>query len=203
MTDDAQHRQTPDLEGRTFILCGGYLGGALAGAWLGLVAAFVLGVAPSDPPRFLGEDLVAALVAASVLVVLVALVRRVDGRGRAAALGLLFAASFAALDVLCSLYLLAPPLDVLCVLPPEEGPSARFDATLVALQEELPPWCRSTPPVTTSPAFWAAVAPATLVATLLCSAAIRRSALLQFVGLLVGSLFALTGLLLSLARAFA
>jgi hypothetical protein len=203
VTGDAQHRQTPDSGGRTFVLCGGYLGGALAGAWLGLVAAFVLGVAPSDPPRFLGEDLAAALVAASVLAVLVALVRRADGRGRAAALGLLFAAAFAALDVLCSLYLLAPPLDVLCVLPAEGGPSAQFDTALVALQEELPPWCRSTPPVTTSPAFAAAVAPAALVAALLCSAAVRRSTLLQLAGLLVGSLFVLIGLLLSLARAFA
>ncbi|MEW6635615.1 MAG: hypothetical protein AB1425_02250 [Actinomycetota bacterium] len=203
MTDDAQHRQAPDPEGRTFVLCGGYLGGALAGAWLGLVAAFVSGVAPSDPPRFPGEDLAAALVAASVLAVLVALVRKADGRGRAAALGLLFAASFAALDVLCSLYLLAPPSDVLCVLPAEEGPSARSAATLVALQEELPPWCRSTPPVTTSPASAAAVAPAALVATLLCSAAVRRSASLQLAGLLVGSLFAFVGLLLALARAFA
>ncbi len=89
--------------GRTFVLSVGFLGGALAGAWLGLVVAFVSDMAPSGPARFPGEDLAAALVAALCLAVVHTLVRRTDGH--AASLGLLFVVAFVALDLLCSLYL--------------------------------------------------------------------------------------------------
>jgi uncharacterized repeat protein (TIGR01451 family) len=41
-----------DWRGRAFILFGGLLAGTLAGGWLGLVAAFVSGIATSEPPRF-------------------------------------------------------------------------------------------------------------------------------------------------------
>jgi hypothetical protein len=40
------------LARRAFILFGGLLAGTLAGGWLGLVAAFVSGIATSEPPRF-------------------------------------------------------------------------------------------------------------------------------------------------------
>lgn len=46
--------------GRTFLLCAAYLAAGLAGAWLGLAAATVTGMAVSEPPRFPGEDAVAA-----------------------------------------------------------------------------------------------------------------------------------------------
>lgn len=72
----------------------------------------------------------------------------------------------------------------------------------VALQDNLPPQCRPSPPATSSPLFWVALSPAALFATLLCSAALARSSLLQLSGILTGSLFALAGLLLSLFRAF-
>ncbi len=93
-----------DTTGRTFILSVvGFLGGALAGAWLGLVVAFVSGMAPSDLACFPSEDLAAALVAALWLAALNALVRRTDEH--VSSLGLLFVVAFAALDLLCSLYL--------------------------------------------------------------------------------------------------
>lgn len=44
---------------RTFLLCAAYLAAGLAGAWLGLAAATVTGMAVSEPPRFPGEDAVA------------------------------------------------------------------------------------------------------------------------------------------------
>jgi len=42
------------------LLCAAYLVGGLAGAWLGLAAATVTGMAVSEPPRFPGEDAVDA-----------------------------------------------------------------------------------------------------------------------------------------------
>lgn len=40
---------------KTFLLCAAYLAAGLAGAWLGLAAATVTGMAVSEPPRFPGE----------------------------------------------------------------------------------------------------------------------------------------------------
>lgn len=53
--------------GRAFVLFGGFLTGTLTGGWLGLVAVFVSGIAASGPPRFSGEDFVAAVVTVGVL----------------------------------------------------------------------------------------------------------------------------------------
>ncbi len=86
--------------GRKFVLFGGFFAGTLAGGWLGLVAAFVSGLAASDPPRFPGEDLLAAVVAGGVLATLCALVYRAGGRS--ACNDLLFVAGFAAFVVLLS-----------------------------------------------------------------------------------------------------
>lgn len=85
--------------GRAFVLSGGFLGGTLAGGWLGLVAAFVSGLAVSDPPRFPGEDL-AAVLAAGVLATLYAFVYWANGRSTRN--NLHFIAVFAALVVLFS-----------------------------------------------------------------------------------------------------
>ncbi len=103
---------SPAGHGRAFILFGGFLAGTLAGGWLGLVAAFVSGLATSGPPRFPGEDLVAAILAGAVLAVLCILVRRAGGglgppaRDRAESKGtrndLLFSAAFAAFVVVLS-----------------------------------------------------------------------------------------------------
>ena len=104
---------TPMGCGRAFVLFGGFLAGTLAGGWLGLVAAFVSGLAASDPTRFPGEDLLAAVLAVGVLFTLCAPVRRaaesgIEPPGRAGAEGrvarnaLLLSATFAALVVLLS-----------------------------------------------------------------------------------------------------
>ncbi len=203
MTNEpASSRPAPQPEGRTFILCSGFSGAVIAGYWLGFMAALASGTVPADPPLFPGEYIVASLVPVFLLIGFYVLVGRADGQRRAAAFAFLAVAASAVLDVFCALYLLAP-LETLCTLPsPDVGPSARSGITLVAPQHELPPQCRPSPPVTSSPVFWVALAPAALVAVLLCSAAVRRSALLQLVGLTVACLFALAGLLLSLARAF-
>lgn len=89
-----------DSAGRSFVLFGGFLAGTLAGGWLGLVAAFVSGIAVSAPPRFPGEDLVAAVLAGGVLAAVWALVYRAGGRS--ARNDLLFVAAFAAFVVLLS-----------------------------------------------------------------------------------------------------
>jgi hypothetical protein len=86
--------------GRAFVLFGGFLAGTLAGGWLGLVVAFISGIAVSEPPRFPGEDIVAAILAGTILAALCALVYRAGGRS--ARNGLFFAASFAAFVVLFS-----------------------------------------------------------------------------------------------------
>ncbi len=186
---------------RTFVLVAGFVCGALAGAWLGFVAAFVSGIAPSGPARFPGEDLAAALAAVVAVAASYAVVRRTVGRP--AALGLLFVAAYAALDLLWFLYLFAPR-EVLCyVLPPEPRADVGPNVLLAARQEGAVPECRSVQSSPFSPKLAAAMVPAALVALLLCSAAVRRSALLQLAGLGAGALFALIGLLLSLARAFA
>ena len=52
--------------GRAFVLFGGLLSGMLAGGWLGLVVAFVSGLAPSNPARFSGEDLLAVVIASAL-----------------------------------------------------------------------------------------------------------------------------------------
>ena len=72
--------------GRAFVLFGGFLGGTVAGGWLGLVTAFVSGLAASEPPRFPGEDLLAAVLAVGVLAALCAPVYRqvLDKVGRIA-----------------------------------------------------------------------------------------------------------------------
>lgn len=182
--------------GQTFLLVAGFVCGALAGAWLGLVAAFVSSISPSGPARFSGEDFAAALVATFSLAAVYVLVRQTDRQGRAAALGLLFVASFAAL---CALYVLRP-LEVLCVVPWPSVEASVGASVRHAVYQEATPGCRPVPPVLRSPSFFAAMAPAMLVTVLLCSAAVRRSAVLRLAGLGAGGLFALAGLLLSLAR---
>lgn len=86
--------------GRSFVLFGGFFCGTLAGGWLGLVAAFVSGIAASVPPRFPGEDLLAAVLAGGALAAVCALVYRAGGSS--ARNDLLFAAAFAAFVVLLS-----------------------------------------------------------------------------------------------------
>jgi hypothetical protein len=95
---------------RAFVLFDGFLAGTLAGGWLGLVAAFVSGIAVSNPPRFPGEDFVAAVLAGGVLAALCVLVRRAGGgvgppprdraEGKGARNDLLFVAGFATFVVL-------------------------------------------------------------------------------------------------------
>ena len=97
-------------QGRTFVLFGRLLAGTLAGGWL--VIAFVSGIASSDPPRFPGEDLVAAVLAGGVIWATSILVRRAGGgvgppardraEGKGARNDLLFAATFAAFVVVLS-----------------------------------------------------------------------------------------------------
>ena len=152
---------------RAFVLFGGFLAGTLAGGCLGLVAAFVSGLATSDPPRFPGEDLVAAVVAGVILATLCALVYRAAGSGteppgRARAEGrsvrndLIFSACFAAFVVLLSV-----------------------DSTgAVPLLAPLP---------------------ALLVALLFALAAVRRGPLLRLAGLSLGILYAVAGVLVTLA----
>lgn len=123
--------------GQTFLLVAGFVCGALAGAWLGLVAAFVSSISPSGPARFSGEDFAAALVATFSLAAVYVLVRQTDRQGRAAALGLLFVASFAAL---CALYVLRP-LEVLCVVPwPSVEASVGASVRHAVYQEATPGW---------------------------------------------------------------
>lgn len=96
--------------GRAFVLLGGFLAKALAGGWLGLVAAFLFRLASSAPAHFPGEDLASVVVAGGVLFAVSALVRRAGGgigppaRDRAEGKGtrndLLFVAIFAAFVVL-------------------------------------------------------------------------------------------------------
>ncbi len=103
---------SPAGHGRAFVLFGGFLAGTIAGGWLGLVVAFVSGLASSGPARFPGEDLVAAVLAGAVLAAVCALVRRAGGgvgppaRDRAEGKGsrndLLFSAVFAAFVVVLS-----------------------------------------------------------------------------------------------------
>ncbi len=64
------------------------------------MATFVSGLATSDPPRFPGEDLVAAFLAGAVLAASCALVNRAGDRS--ARNDLLFVAGFAAFVVLLS-----------------------------------------------------------------------------------------------------
>ena len=87
--------------GRAFILFGGFFAGTVAGGWLGLVAAFVSGLALSDSPRFPGEDLLAVAIAGGGLFLLCNLVYRTGGRS--ARNDLLFAATFSAFVVLLSI----------------------------------------------------------------------------------------------------
>lgn len=197
--DSASIRQPPEPEGRTFMLCAGFLGTLIGGYWSGIVVALITGAVSTEPPLFPGEYLVASLLLLMLLVGLYVSVCRTDG-WRPSIVGFLFVAAFAVLNILCALYLLTP-LDTICILPsPDAEPSARSGMTLVALHNDLPPQCRPSPPATSSPLFWVALAPAALVAVLLCSAALRRSALLQLAGVAAGGLFTLSGLLLSLAR---
>lgn len=202
MTNDSVDSRRPaQPEGRTFMLCAGFFGTVIGGFWLGFMVALVTGIVSADPPLFPGEYLAATLLSLILLVGLYVLVRRADVR-RLVTLGLLFVAAIAVLDVLCALFLLTP-LNTICILPsPDVGPSARSDTRLVTFQDALPSRCRPSPPVTSAPVFWAVLAPSVLVATLLCSSAVRRSALLQLAGLAAGVLFTLSGLLLSLARVF-
>jgi len=97
---------------RAFILFGGFLAGTVAGGWLGLIVAFVSGLASSAPARFPGEDLAAVVVASGVLWAASVLVRRAGGgigppardraEGKGARNDLLFVACFAAFVVLYS-----------------------------------------------------------------------------------------------------
>lgn len=64
------------------------------------MAALVSGLAVSDPPRFPGEDLLAAVLAGGVLAAACPLVRRVGGKGSRD--DLLLATAFAAFVVLLS-----------------------------------------------------------------------------------------------------
>lgn len=64
------------------------------------MAAFASGIAASDSPRFPGEDLLAAVLAAGVLAAVIVLVYRAGGNS--ARNDLLFAAVFAAFVVLLS-----------------------------------------------------------------------------------------------------
>lgn len=187
--------------GRTFLLAAAFAAVALAGAWLGLVAAVAADMVLSGPARFPGEDLAAVIAAAVAIAAAYALVRRAVGR--LAALNLLFVAAYAALDLLCSLYLFAPR-EFLCFVPPPEAEAdVGANVLLAAHQEEAVPDCRASAPPLLSPKIAAAMPPAAMVTVLLCGAEVRRSALLRSAGLAAGSLFALAGLVLSLARALA
>jgi hypothetical protein len=73
----------------------------LVGGWLRLVVAFITDISVSDPPRFPGEDIVAVILASTILAALCALVHRAGGRS--ARNDLFFAASFAAFVVLFSI----------------------------------------------------------------------------------------------------
>lgn len=185
--------------GRAFLLVAGYVCGALAGAWLGFAAAFVSGMVLVGRARVGGEDLAAALAAGTVLAVTYILVRRAVGRVWAR--GLLFAATFAALDLLYALYALAPP-ELLCMVPQPGVETSTAPTAAPVLHQEPLSECRASAPPLLSLGLAAAMVPAALVGILLCSAAVRRNALLQSVGFATGALFALAGLLLSLARAF-
>jgi hypothetical protein len=179
-----KHKE-PDLGSRTFILRAGFLGAALAGWWLGLLAALIHGVVPASPPLFPGEYLLANLVASAALGALVVLVSHADPGARTAPV-LLATASFAAINTVCALHLLTPP-ETLCVL--SQG-------------EPLPWQCLPSPPPPNSLKL-AAMAPTTFVTVLLCTATVRRSSVLRLVGFAAAALFVLAGLLLSLARALA
>jgi len=186
--------------GRTLLLVAGFVCGALAGAWLGLVAAILSGMVVSNHPRFPGEDFVAALAAAVILAVVYVVVRRADGR--LSALDLLFVAAYAAFNILCSLYLFLPR-EFLCFVPGPELPAEAGTNVLLALRQEPVPACRVSTPWFLSPELAAAMFPAALVTVLVCLSEVRRSTLLRSAGLIAGSLFALAGLVLSLVRAFA
>lgn len=191
----------PESENRTFMLCGGFFGTVISGYWLGSMIVLAIGLAPADPPLFPGEYLVVSLIPLLVLFGLHSLIRQADGL-RMTTLVFLAVAAFSMLNVLCSLYLLTP-LDTVCISPsPDAGPSAGSKTTFMAFQDTLPPRCRPSPPVTSSPIFWASLAPSALVAAVLCSSVVRRSTPLRLVGLAVGAISTLSVLVLSLARAF-
>lgn len=164
------------------------------------MAAFAASMALSGPARFPGEDLAAALAAPVAIAAAYAIVRR--AAGRFSALGLLFVAAYAALDLLCSLCLFAPR-EVLCFVQlPEPEADVGANVLLAARQEdEAVPDCRAYAPSLLSPKVAATMLPAALVAVLLCCAEVRRSALLRSAGFAAGAVFALAGLVLSLARA--
>ncbi len=191
----------PESENRTFMLCGGFFGTVISGYWLGSMIVLAIGLAPADPPLLPGEYLVVSLIPLLVLFGLHSLIRQADGL-RLTTLVFLAVAALSMLNALCSLYLLTP-LDTFCILPaPDAGPSAGSKTTLVAFQDALPPQCRPSPPATSSPIFWASLAPSALVAGVLCASVVRRSTPLRLVGLAVGAISTLSVLVLSLARAF-
>ncbi|MGI8911242.1 MAG: hypothetical protein ACR2JR_11920 [Rubrobacteraceae bacterium] len=116
---------------RTFLLVAAFAATTLAGAWLGLVAAVVSGMAASGPVRFPGEEFAAALAAAIILAVVYVVVRWTEGR--LSALDLMFVAVYAAFDLLCSIYLFAPR-EFLCSVP-APGPEAEAGSyVLLALR---------------------------------------------------------------------
>lgn len=202
MTNESKNvERPPKPENRTFMLCGGFFGTVTSGYWLGSMIVLAIGLSPADPPLFPGEYLVASLIPLLVLVGLHSLVRQADGL-RLTTLVFLAVAAFSMLNALCSLYLLTP-LDNVCIpQAPDAGPSAGSKTTFMAFQDTLPPRCRPSPPVTSSPIFWASLAPSALVDAILCSSVVRRSTPLRLVGLAVGAISTLSVLLMSLARAF-
>lgn len=202
MTNDSPNiRQPPESENRTSTLRAGFFGNVISGYWFGAMIALAAGIAPADPPLFPGEYLVVSLIPLLLLVRLHALVRRADEL-RMTSLVFLFVSAFSVLNILCGLYLLTPP-DTICILPsPDVGPSAGADPTLATFQDAPPPRCRPSPPATSSPIFWASLAPSALVAAALCSSVVRRSTPLRLFGLAAGVISTFSGLLLSLARTF-
>lgn len=97
MTNDSVDSRRPrKLDGRTFILCAGFVGTLIGGYWLGFMVALVAGFVSADPPLFPGEYLVGTLLSLTLLVGFHVLVRRADGP-RLVTLGLLFVAAFAIL----------------------------------------------------------------------------------------------------------
>lgn len=186
---------------RTLLLAAAFTAAALSGAWLGAVAAFVFGMALSGPLRVGGEDPAAALTAAVVTAAVSTIVRRAEGRP--AARGLLFVASYTALNLLFSLYFFAPH-EVLCFVPPPgQEAGAGQGVLLSARQGAAFPGCQTFAPPLVTPEVAAAMLPAVLVAILHCRAEVGRSALLRYAGSIAGSIFALAGFLLSLARVLA
>ena len=202
MTNGSKNiKRPPEPENRAFILCGGFFGTVISGYWLGSMIVLAVGLAPAEPPLFPGEYLVVSLIPLLLLVGFHSLIRQVDEL-RLTTLVFLAVAAFSILNALSSLYLLTP-VDTVCIpRSPEAGPSAAYRTTLVAFQESLPPQCRPSPPATSSPIFWASLAPSALFAAALCLSVVRRSTRLRLAGLAVGAISALSVLLLALARTF-